>query len=353
MRTWRRLGVGALAAFACACGSGGGSDGSDSLIGEGGLDGFWMLVISRSGIADDPRHMTLAEDGGVVDAEFTCDATLPLGTGTWDGTHLDLTFDLGGGDVVTLTGALSGWGIGGTFTAPGDAGDFFMHKKALPLDCSKACDPVEVVRFVEHDFTDLSFIEEISLFRSSAGHDYSDFCESCRSMKHYYAPFVADRVNDLIPGSSPVDGTVVQVSAEGHGASPDGENKQVRIRSSLRPDTTFILFHVDLLAVPIEPGDTVAAGEQVGTARLYYPDLLETAHDFDIGVRIHTLYGDRNVSFVETLTDAAFAPYLARGAAARSDFVITKAARDADPLTCTDETFSSTGVLPAWFVFPP
>jgi len=304
----------------------------------------------RGTVADDPLHLTIAQAGTALDAELTCNGDMPLGTGTYDGLDFTLTFDLGGGDAVVLTGTPAGWGIAGDFTAPGDSGDFWLERTTIELDCAFACDPVAPVRFVGTDFTELDKIEEISLFRSAAGHDYSDLCESCRSMKHYYAPFLEFRDNGLVAVYSPVDGTVVSVTAEGHGDSLGGENKQVRIRSSLHPEYTFILFHVDLLANPVEPGDAVVAGEQVGTGRLHYPDLAEYAHDFDVAVRLHTLFGDRYVSFFDVMTDALFATYVARGASSRSDFVLTKAARDADPLTCLDEEFTSVGSLPLWFV---
>jgi hypothetical protein len=53
------------------------------------------------------------------------------------------------------------------------------------------------------------------------------------------------------------------------------------------------------------------------------------------------------------VTDALFADYVARGVTVRSDLVLTKAARDADPLTCDGEAFTSTGVLPAFFLLDP
>lgn len=319
------------------------------------IEGSWFLVPSRGGVADNPQYMTLAQDGTDVEARFTCQAEAPVGHGTYDGHELTLAFDFGGGEGARLAGSRHGRTILGTFTAPmGDSGTFTLERTRIDLDCAHACDPVTPVRFVTHDFTNLDKVVEISLFRSSAGHDYSDDCETCRSMKHYYAPSGAYLgSNGLIEVFSPVAGTVVSIAAEGYGASPPGENKQVHIRSTEHPDYTFILFHVDLLPNPISVGDAVAAGQQVGTARMIYPDLGEIAHDFDVAVWVQTLFGSRYVSFVETLTDAVFASYIARGATARSDFVITKAARDADPLTCSNETFLSTGSLPAWFVLSP
>jgi hypothetical protein len=311
------------------------------------------VTIARDGIGDDPRHVTVSEVGGAVTVEFTCDPSTPTGIGTLVDSTLTVVFDLGGGDAIVLTGTIAGWGIGGTFTAPDGGGTFWMGRTDVHLDCALACEPVAAIPFVEHDFVDLDKIEEVSLFRSSAGHSYVDGCETCRSMKHYYAPLAPYLGNGLVEVYSPVDGTVVSITAEGHGASVGGENKQIRIRSTLHPEVQFILFHVDLLANPIAPGDAVSAGEQVGTGRLEYPDLMEIAHDIDIAVQVHTLFGPRYVSFIDTMTDALFSTYVARGAVARSDFVLTKAARDADPLTCTDDEFTSTGSLPIWFTFPP
>ena len=344
MRRSRWAAAAGLLAIA-ACGGGGGSGLAD-------LTGTWLLTPVEDAIPLDPIHLTLTQTGTSLSAETTCNAEFPAGAGSWDGTTFSLVFDFGGGDALTLTGAGFAAAIVGTFTAPEDAGTFLLLRTPETLDCAHACDAVVVAPFVSTDFTDLSLIEEISLFRSSAGHDYSDDCEDCRSMKHYFAPYEKHRVNGVVPVRSPVAGQIVSITAEGHGASPPGFNKQVRIRSSLRPEVTFILFHTDL-APGVEAGDVVAAGDAIGTARMYYDDLLETAHDFDVAVRVHTLYGDRYVSWFDVVTDGLFATYVARGASARSDFVITQAARDADALTCAGDAFTSVGVLPQWFVLDP
>ena len=47
----------------------------------------------------------------------------------------------------------------------------------------------ELPLFITASHVDVSDIERISMFRSNAGHDYSDSFESCCSMKHYYRPF--------------------------------------------------------------------------------------------------------------------------------------------------------------------
>ena len=346
-RIHRWLSVAALAAVS-ACGSGGGGGGS----GLSDLTGKWLLTPTSSGIEGDATHLTITQTGTALSAEATCNATSPTGSGTWDGTTFSLVFDFGGGDTFTLGGGALGSTIVGSFVAPGDSGTFVLARTSIVLDCARACDAVVPTRFVGTDFTDLSLITEISLFRSSAGHDYSDDCEDCRSMKHYFSPYINYRNNGVVPVKSPVAGTIVSITAEGHGASPAGLNKQVRVRSSLHPEYTFLFFHTDL-ALGVAVGNFVAAGDPLGTARMYYDDLFETAHDFDIAVRVHTFYGDRYVSWFDVVTDPLFAAYVTRGAIARSDFILSKAARDADPLACTGETFTSFGVLPAWFTLGP
>lgn len=43
-------------------------------------------------------------------------------------------------------------------------------------------------RFVSKNYIELGKIHRISKYRSSVGHDYSDYKESCRSLKHYFEP---------------------------------------------------------------------------------------------------------------------------------------------------------------------
>lgn len=344
MRRASRFAIPCFLAVAAACGGGGG--------GPYGLTGTWLLTPAQDGIPGDPVHLTLAQSGEAVTGIATCNSEILPGSGTFTEGRFVFRFLFAGGGELDLSGVGTTESIVGTFSTPESVGTFTMDRTAVVLDCANACDPVVVTPFVSTDFTDLSLVEEISLFRSSAGHDYSDGCEDCRSMKHYFAPYVANRVNNLVPVRAPVDGTIVSIRDEGHGASPPGLNKQVHLRSTLYPDTTFVFFHVDLSANAVL-GNSLLAGDAIGTARLYYDDLMETAHDFDVAVRVHTLYGDRYVSWFEVVTDALFATYVARGAAMRSDFLLSKTERDGDPLTCTDQTFTSTGSLPAWFVLDP
>lgn len=206
-----------------------------------------------------------------------------------------------------------------------------------------------VPRFVKHDFTQLDKISEISRFRSAAGHDYSDGFESCRSMKHYYAPYEKYRMNNEIEVYSPVDGVIHSIIKEGHGASEGLDNKQVRIQSDEYPGMVFVFFHIDLISPEISSGRKIRAGELIGHARLYYPDINEYGYSFDIAVYVNTPSGIRYVSYFDAMADTLFHNYTARGARSRVDFIISKEERDADPIPCDGARFASDGRLENWF----
>jgi hypothetical protein len=205
-----------------------------------------------------------------------------------------------------------------------------------------------IPKFAERDFTQLSKIGKISKFRSGVGHDFSDGFESCRSMKHYYSVFESYRLNNTVEIYSPVAGDIVSISNDGHGASIGLNNKQVQIRPDKQPAFTIRIFHCDLASSAIAMGKKVKPGELLGYARLYYDDLAEYADSFDIAVIVHTPSGMRLISYFETLEDVVFDAYVARGAAWRQDFIITKEARDADPLQCNGQTFVDGGHLENW-----
>jgi hypothetical protein len=263
-----------------------------------------------------------------------------------------VSFDFGSGNYFSFSGAVSDNTIIGTYTfaeLPVIDNGTFRLETAPVLNCANACDNVPVIKFVDTEFTELAKIEAISLFRSGAGHDYSDICENCRSMKHYFTPYSQNRVNGDIKVFSPVDGIITAINPESNGASPSGENRQVHVRSTAHPEYTFILFHIDLLSSDIIEGMSLSKGDQIGYARMYYPDLGETTNNFDIAVRFTNLYGERYVPYFDTITDSLFNNYIARGAVSRGDFIISKGTRDANPLTCSGETFQGPGNLPNWF----
>ncbi len=113
-------------------------------------------------------------------------------------------------------------------------------------------DRLGVPRFVDRPYIDLTHVVQLSRFRSSAGHDYSDDREHCRSMKHY---FIAPDASTSIV--APVAGTVTTLRADFVGT-------QVVISSDLYPDFSFIIFHV-ALAKPLVLGEHVALGQVLGT----------------------------------------------------------------------------------------
>lgn len=205
-----------------------------------------------------------------------------------------------------------------------------------------------VPKFVSQDFTQLYKVKSISLFRSAYGHDYSDATEECRSMKHYYAPKNIYRKNDEIEIYSPIDGVIESIQNEHHGSSDGLKNKEVRIQSTQYPAFSFTLFHCDLIDDTIVVGKEVHAGELIAHARMVYPDLNETANDFDISVWVQTPDHIQYVSYFETMTDTLFSNYQSRGVTSRDEMIISKSARDADPLTCNGQQFTNTGSLPNW-----
>jgi hypothetical protein len=184
-----------------------------------------------------------------------------------------------------------------------------------------------VPQFVSTVHIELAKISRLSKFRSSAGHDYSDFTqfgtealkdaagkvEGCRSMKHY---FVAP--DSTVKVFAPVEGNISSIREgwAGH---------QIEITSTAQPDFRFIIFHVKIGA-PLAVGQKVNEGQQLGTHIG-----LDTWSD--IAVWVQTPSGKHLISFFETLTDSAFAAFTARGVGSRNLLVRTKEERDAQS-TC-------------------
>lgn len=182
-------------------------------------------------------------------------------------------------------------------------------------------------------YTDAARVARVSLFRSSVGHDYSDFTETCRSMKHYFQPL--DSTNwYTMPIWSPVSGQVTRFEQEWAGS-------KIEIASSDLPAFRFVIFHLNA-ARAFQIGDRLSAGEYLGTH-------IGTQTYADIAVIVNdpTQQG-RMVSYMETLTDQAFEALVNGKAITREDFIISKAARDANPLECSGEQFLPGDVLPQW-----
>ncbi|MCX6175049.1 MAG: hypothetical protein NTZ27_09885 [Ignavibacteriales bacterium] len=200
-------------------------------------------------------------------------------------------------------------------------------------------DPTIIPKFVINDYIELSKISQISKFRSSAGHDYSDEIEHCRSMKHYYRP------SDYIDAStikiySPINGTVDRTIEEWAGT-------QVQIRSDQYPNYYFIIFHINLSS-PLKVGDKVIAGKQIGTH-------IGSQTSSDIAV-VHMIpnhpYNSirKLISYFDVITDTLFQNYQQHGITSRNDIIISKEARDANPLNCNGEYFTTSETIEDWVV---
>lgn len=218
----------------------------------------------------------------------------------------------------------------------------------LDLDWNAAHDPaMPRPRFITHHYMALADVESLSKFRSGYGHAFSDEYEAPdRSLKHYLAPLVPYRHgNDTsLRVYSPVTGRVVTVREEEGTLSTGGiRGYQIHIVPDGFPAFEVRLFHVNP-APGIVVGARVTGGQPLGFA-----DMRE-AENGDIAVEGITLgapprpspmrppgfFPDRGIkmfSQFEVMTDALFADYQARGIASRDAFVITRAFRDANPVT--------------------
>lgn len=194
-------------------------------------------------------------------------------------------------------------------------------------------------QFIQAEFIDLDRVNGISKFRSGAGHDYSyGSDETCRSMKHYFSPLVLGgrgieafmQPPDLATATeiySPVDGKIVSISGE---QMPIG--KQIHIRPDNHPDFVIRLFHVYPVG-EMKMGTHLSAGQLVGH--------LHADQGTDISVEVNQLFGSQYFSYFSVMPDEIFTNYQSRGIERREDVVLTRAQRDAEPLTCNGEQFAT------------
>jgi hypothetical protein len=192
-----------------------------------------------------------------------------------------------------------------------------------------------IPKFIGANYIELDKIFQISKYRSSFGHDYSDGFEQCRSMKHYFEPR-----NDVdwstIKIYSPVNGKIVFLEQEWAGL-------KIEMTCNEYPAFRICIFHVNPL-VPINLGDTVFIGEQLGThiGSQTMSDIAVFAND--------PAHRRRMVSYFEVITDDVFDEYVTKGVNTRQSMIISKEERDANPLTCNGETFTSFDPLTNWVI---
>jgi hypothetical protein len=189
-----------------------------------------------------------------------------------------------------------------------------------------------VPRFITRDYIDLAPILRISRFRSAEGHSYADAVESCRSMKHYFQPrSTADWSSVRV--FSPVTGVIARTTLEWAGT-------QLEIQSDAYPAFSVVLFHVNL-AAGLGEGSRLGAGQAIGTH-------IGSQTTSDVAVRVDSTEGMRLVSYFDAVTDEVFDQYRLRGVASRETLIISRSDRDANPLTCDGEAFTSRGAIEGW-----
>jgi hypothetical protein len=191
-----------------------------------------------------------------------------------------------------------------------------------------------IPKFVSTNYIELSKVYRISKFRSSVGHDYSDAYEQCRSMKHYFEP-KSDVDWATVRIYSPVSGIITRAEQESIGGT------KIEIASDVYPAFRISIFHINLQGTRTV-GDKISAGEQLGTHIGS-----QTYSDISVIVNDPTKQG-RMVSWFDIITKNVFNEYAARGVNSRSDMAISKSDRDANPLTCSGDTFTSTDLLESW-----
>lgn len=151
-------------------------------------------------------------------------------------------------------------------------------------------------------------------------------------MKHYFNP-KTDVDWSSIKIFSPVQGSIFKIYQEWAGT-------QIHVKSKEYPAFYFIIFHINLIN-PIKVGDQVIAGQLLGTH-------VGSQTMSDIAIGVNTPTGWKLISYFDVITDSVFLNYRNRGINSRSDAIISREARDSDPLTCNGDTFTNAGTLENW-----
>ena len=68
----------------------------------------------------------------------------------------------------------------------------------------------------------------------------------------------------------------------------------------------------------------------------------------DVAIAVDTPTGFRLISWFEAITHEVLQAYQAKGVTTRAHAIISKAERDASPLSCKGETFANSGTLRNW-----
>ena len=250
---------------------------------------------------------------------------------------------------------------------------------------------VSLPQFVIASHIDIDQLANVSKFRSSAGHDFSDSFEDCCSMKHYFHPADYYGTRFSQPIYSPVNGIVLYVTdgsggsgsddwkvaykqATGLSAPADYLDWDIFIRPDDAPNVWIRHMHVNPIdeivdaipktssrnmmqatARPAEPGFRVKAGDLIGhglgeisvTKHLDGTGIPTPCNSSTVRKKWAKLPGCQEKishhSIFELMTDEVFAEYQKLASVSRSDFMITAPQRAAAQLVCDGEYFLNTG----------
>lgn len=212
----------------------------------------------------------------------------------------------------------------GGFTGPEPTTASYTTECDISVDRSEA-----VPLLVTNHYVPVDQVEQVSRFRSGAGHSFTDDFESCSSMKHYFR-FFPNLDWTQVPVFSPFDGVVAMLSSEVL-ETGQAAGKQIWIVSEQNPSYYVIIFHAGELPT-VKVGDSVKAGVQVAfhTGNLTWSDM---------SLEVITTTGVRNLPYMAALSPELFADFEARGATSPDDFILTTDYRAQNPLQCSGETF--------------
>lgn len=154
-------------------------------------------------------------------------------------------------------------------------------------------------------------------------------------MKHYFEPR-GDIDWSTVKVYAPVTGTITRLDVEWAGT-------KIEIASDAYPAFRLSIFHVNT-ALQRNIGDKVTEGEQLGTQIN-----AQTMSDISVIVNDPTKQG-RMVSYFDIITDPVFNEYISRGVNTRDEMIISKSTRDANPITCSGDVFTSADTLENWVV---
>lgn len=195
-------------------------------------------------------------------------------------------------------------------------------------------DQSNLPKFVKFNQIAVDELDEITKFRSGAGHSYTDTYEDCSSMKHYFITTNKEGGIKEVPIYSPVDGRITVSLWD----NQDGT--QVWIKPDGYPQFTVVLFHVSKLdGTPWF--SRVKAGQQIGWQK---------TNGNDVAVMQAGPFGWRFRSVFQVMDDEAFAEYAKYGITDRGQMIISKEARDTSPFKCRGQAFTHGNRLPEDFI---